>query len=150
MTIAGVLLPTSMGTGDAWTNDDAHELQRLLNKKSTGTLTDQDKRDLNALLDKADRLGAPVPGQLPIKTQWGWTDTQVWKRLVSLVGQGGTNETLLNKVPTKEEAVRLIIGSGGRVDRIEGPHEAPNPHRYNHINYTTQSGKKGTVKIQDL
>ncbi len=41
----------------------------------------------------------------------------------------------------------LIKESGGKVNRIEGPHEYPNPHNFNHINYTTPNGKKGTIEI---
>jgi hypothetical protein len=48
-----VSIPTSMGTDDAWTRDDSENLQILLNKKAIGTLTEQDARDLEDLLDKA-------------------------------------------------------------------------------------------------
>jgi hypothetical protein len=50
-------------------------------------------------------------------------------------------------VPTQAEAERLIEEEGGTIERIEGPHEPPNPHQYDHINYTTASGVRGTVQI---
>lgn len=83
-------------------------------------------------------------------TQWGWSGSAVWKGLVTTVSKGGTIETLAGRIPTKMEAVNLITEGAGKIDRIEGPHLIPNPHVYNHINYTTQSGQKGTIQIQDL
>ena len=85
-----------------------------------------------------------------VKTQWGWSGTKVWKNLVEKVRSGGTIENFSGKIPTKSEALKMIEEAGGKVQRIEGPHLSPNPHNYNHINYTTPSGGKGTIKIQDL
>ena len=85
-----------------------------------------------------------------IKTQWGWTGTKIWRRLISIIDRGGTIEKLTGKVPMKEEALRLL--QDAEVDmtkiRIEEPHASPNPHNYKHINYYTPSDKKGTIKIQ--
>lgn len=67
MTIVGVLIPTSTGKGDAWTNDDDSELNRLLNKETTGTITDQEKQDLDVLLDKAKKFGRGPYTQFLIK-----------------------------------------------------------------------------------
>lgn len=64
------------------------------------------------------------------------------------VGEGGTIKDLNGQVPTQQEAIDLINEAGGTVNRIEGPHNAPNPHDFNHINYTTPNGGKGTIKIQ--
>jgi RHS repeat-associated protein len=100
------------------------------------------------------KLGVLVHNNNPcvalISTQWGWSGTKVWKNLVSTVRKGGTIESMLGRVPTKIEAIKLIQESGGTIQRIEGPHLAPNPHSYPHINYTTPSGVKGTIKIQEL
>jgi hypothetical protein len=93
---------------------------------------------------------APIPGRIGINTQWGWSGTKIWRELVSKVKNGGTIENLSGKIPTKEEAIMLIEKAGGKIERIEGAHLSPNPHVYNHINYTTHSGIKGTIKIQDL
>ena len=49
---------------------------------------------------------------------------------------------------TLQKIVYLIEEAGGTVKRIEGPHNAPNPHNFNHINYTTPGGEKGTIRIQ--
>nr|OZC14107.1 hypothetical protein SPSIL_50350 [Sporomusa silvacetica DSM 10669] len=78
----------------------------------------------------------------------GWRGDQTWRSNVQTVGSGGTIRDLKGQIPTKQEAMDLIIESGGKVNRIEGPHESPNPHNFNHINYTTASGKKGTIEIQ--
>jgi RHS repeat-associated protein len=81
-------------------------------------------------------------------TQWGWKGTKVWKNLVNEVKSGGTIEHLLGKIPTKDEALQLLKEGGITKYRIEEPHLSPNPHTYNHINYTTPTGGKGTIKIQ--
>jgi hypothetical protein len=86
----------------------------------------------------------------PSKTQWGWKGTKIWKELVNKIRLGGTTEELEGKVPTKEEGIDLINEAGGKIDRIEGAHLPPNPHTYNHINYTTPAGGKGTLKVQNL
>jgi len=86
----------------------------------------------------------------PENTQWGWTGSKTWKDLVQKVKGGGTITDLNGKIPTKTEAIKLIEEGGGKVDRIEAGHADPNPHQYNHINYTTNTGIKGTIKIQGL
>ena len=78
----------------------------------------------------------------------GWRGDKNWRDDVNTIGEGGTIESLRGLVPTEQEAVSLIKESGGIVNRIEGPHNPPNPHNYNHINYTTPSGGKGTIQIQ--
>ena len=85
-----------------------------------------------------------------MKTQWGWNSTQAWKDLAKIVRTGGTITELAGKIPSKIEAIRLIRETGGTIQRIEGPHSFPNPHTYDHVNYTTSSGAKGTIKIQEL
>lgn len=78
----------------------------------------------------------------------GWRNDKAWKNNVNTVRNGGTMNNLNGQVPTQQEAIDLIKESGGTVNRIEGPHESPKPHSYNHINYTTATGKKGRIKIQ--
>ena len=78
----------------------------------------------------------------------GWRGDKKWKQNVNKVREGGTIPDLDGQVPTEQEAIDLINEAGGTVNRIEGPHESPNPHNYNHINYTTPSGLKGTIRIQ--
>jgi uncharacterized protein RhaS with RHS repeats len=89
-----------------------------------------------------------VFGLEPIKTQWGWSGTKIWKDLVDKVNQGGTITELSGKIATKDEAIKLIEEGGGKITRIEGPHIPPNPHTYPHINYTNSVGIKGTIKIR--
>ena len=84
------------------------------------------------------------------KTQWGWSGTRTWKKLVDKIKKGGTIDNLSGKIPTRNEAIDLIKESGGKIQRIEGAHSSPNPHNYPHINYTTPTGIKSTIKIQDL
>ena len=67
----------------------------------------------------------------------GWRGDKTWRQNVDRVS-----------VPTQQEAIDLINEAGGTVNRIEGPHNSPNPHNFNHINYTTPSGGKGTIRIQ--
>jgi RHS repeat-associated protein len=77
----------------------------------------------------------------------GWRGDAQWRGAVRQVGQGGTIESIGGRVPTASEARALIKESGGRVLRTEPPHPSPNPHNYPHINYTTSSGAKGTIRI---
>lgn len=43
------------------------------------------------------------------------------------------------------EDILLFGEAGGTYLRTEGPHMAPNPHRFKHINYHTATGVKGTI-----
>jgi hypothetical protein len=66
--------------------------------------------------------------------------------------QPGTHQELNGKVPTREEAVRMIEENGGKIQRIEGghgPQSVAAEHDFTHINYTTSSGVKATVRIQE-
>lgn len=78
----------------------------------------------------------------------GWRGDKTWRQNVDRVSEGGTIKDLNGQVPTQQEAIDLINEAGGTVNRIEGPHNSPNPHNFNHINYTTPSGGKGTIRIQ--
>ena len=81
-------------------------------------------------------------------TQWGWKGSKIWRTLVNEVGMGGTIEKLSGKIPTEGEAKALIKEAKGIINRTDPPHAFPNPHNYNHINYTTPNGTKGTIQIQ--
>ncbi len=78
----------------------------------------------------------------------GWRGDKTWRDYVNIIGKGGSIEALNGQIPTKLEAIYLINEAGGVVLRIEEPHQPPNPHNYNHINYMTSNGEKGTVQIQ--
>lgn len=75
-----------------------------------------------------------------------WRSDKTWKQNVKKVDEGSTIHELNGQVPTEQEAIDLINEAGGIVNRIEGPHNAPNPHDFNHINYATSNG--GTIKIK--
>ena len=77
----------------------------------------------------------------------GWRGDKKWKTAIKQVADGGTIKDIDGQIPTQQEAIDLINEAGGDILRIEGPHEAPNPHNFHHINYTTPSGGKGTIKI---
>lgn len=97
-------------------------------------------------------LGAFGAGKLGkvIKTKWGWSGTPLWQNLVRRVKEGGTLENLNGKIPSKQEAMKLLEDAGCKIKRIEGPHPSPNPHQYPHINYSTPGGKPGTIRIEGL
>ena len=80
----------------------------------------------------------------------GWEGDQTWRSNVEQTKSGGTIENFNGNVPTEAEARRLIEQSGGTINRVEGPHPAGgiSDHTYPHINYTTSSGVKGTIRIQ--
>ncbi len=79
----------------------------------------------------------------------GWVGDKTWRNNVSTVSNGGTITSLNGGIPTKEQAMKLIEQAKGVVNRIDPAHQFPNPHTYSHINYTTSSGVKGTIKILD-
>jgi RHS repeat-associated protein len=109
----------------------------------------QDK--LNAALEKM--TPNPVFMGTPEKTQWGWHNSSPYRAARAQIDQPGTHETLYGKVPTQAEAVRMIEENGGKIQRIEGPHppgSVAEVHNFSHINYTTSSGMKATVRIQGL
>lgn len=78
----------------------------------------------------------------------GWRGDKTWRNNVKKINEGGTIKDLNGIIPTDEEAISLINEAGGKVVRIEGPHNYPNPHNFKHINYVTSNGKKGTIQIK--
>ena len=76
----------------------------------------------------------------------GWGGDATWRHNVNTVGNGGTIEQLRGGIPTQSQGVKLIEQAGGSILRIEGPHQFPNPHTYDHINYLVR-GIKGTLRI---
>src|SRR5450830_269580 len=47
-------------------------------------------------------------------------------------------------------AIDVLREARARIDGIEGPHDSPSPHNYDHINYTTESGVKGTIRVLNI
>jgi len=97
----------------------------------------------NALAAKGGENGGPQRGV----GGSGWRGDAQWKGAVKQVNQGGTIRSINGRVPTVQEATDLINEGGGRVVRVDPPHEAPNPHDFPHINYETSNGLKGTIEI---
>jgi RHS repeat-associated protein len=102
------------------------------------------------------RVVTMTPAAAAALTQWGWPGQQSYNEAKNLLNEPNTSQgtvdrrDLLGKVPTEDEAVKMIEDAGGKVERIEGGH-APggvSPHENPHINYTTASGAKGTIDIQ--
>jgi RHS repeat-associated protein len=87
----------------------------------------------------------------PFMTTWGWSGSPAYNDALRELEQGGTHEALNGKVPTRDEAIKMIEESGGSVRRIEGAHGfgSESTHDYPHINYTTGRGENATVRIQD-
>ena len=87
----------------------------------------------------------------PIQTSYGWSGSEPYRDAVKELEKPGTHETLGGKVPTRDEATRMIEESGGKVIRQDAAHgpESVSSHDYPHINYETASGIKATVKVQE-
>ena len=99
----------------------------------------------------AETLRYPSEAVTPFMTTWGWSGSQPYKDAVNELKQGGTHETLNGKVPTRDEAIKMIEESGGTVDRQEYVGHgfgSESTHDYPHINYYTEGNVKATVRIQ--
>ncbi len=86
-----------------------------------------------------------------VMTQWGWSGTKPYRDAMNQLKQAGTHENLGGKVPTREEATRMIRESGGLVERQDPGHTpgGVSTHTEPHINYTTASGEKATVIVRE-
>jgi hypothetical protein len=89
--------------------------------------------------------------EAPFMTQWGWSGSKPYSDAVKQLKQAGTHESLAGKIPTREEATRMIQEGGGKVIRSEGAHGegSVSSHNYAHINYETSSGVKATVRVKE-
>ena len=67
-----------------------------------------------------------------------------------MLKQPGTHEAIGGIVPTLQEAKMLIEKAGGTINRIEEGHAVGgvSKHTYPHINYTTPSGSKATLRVE--
>jgi RHS repeat-associated protein len=85
----------------------------------------------------------------PTKTQFGWTGSPSWRQAAKELDVPGTHVTAGGRIPTEDEAVRMIAHNGGTIERIQAGHDpgGVSPHTYDHINYYTSSGQKATVQI---
>jgi hypothetical protein len=99
----------------------------------------------------------PAAAMAGFFTQWGWRGQADYNKAKDLLNEVNTpqntvdREELGGKVPTKDEALVMIKDAKGQVTEIEETGHAEGgvtPHTYPHINYTTASGNKGTIKIK--
>lgn len=91
-------------------------------------------------------------------TQFGYPGQKGYNDAKNQLNKANTPEGTINnqtlgpngKIPTQSEAIQMIEESGGKVERIEAGHgpDSVSTHDYPHINYTTESGVKGTIQIQ--
>ena len=81
----------------------------------------------------------------------GWRGDKIWKENIELVKRGGTIERINGEIISQSEAESLIKEIKGTILRVEGGHmKGTNPHKFPHINYITQDGKKGTIRILEV
>ena len=134
--------PVATGIGTFTTSCTSEERQFVNPAKGGGGSGDKKKGGSGSKTEKAK--------EQPVKTPWGWTGSKSYNEATREVDSAGTHEAVGEVVPTREQGERLIRDSGGTIERIEEGHEAPNPHQYPHINYTTSSGKKATIRVQGV
>ena len=81
----------------------------------------------------------------------GWRGDKIWKENIELVKRGGTIERINGEIISQSEAESLTKEIKGTILRVEGGHmKGTNPHKFPHINYITQDGKKGTIRILEV
>jgi len=133
---------------------DSQGLELIQNGHPLNTSTMSDKQLVATYQQflEADRAGGlKITTIAPFMTQWGWNNSAAYRQARAQIDQPGTHQTVNGKVPTRQEAVKMIEENGGKVQRIEGAHGPDSvaaEHNFSHINYTTSSGVKATVRIQ--
>jgi RHS repeat-associated protein len=87
----------------------------------------------------------------PFMTSWGWNNSPPYNKARNELAAAGDHPDLNGKVPTREEANRMIQESGGTVDRNDPGHSpgGVSSHTEPHVNYTTASGQKATVTVRE-
>jgi RHS repeat-associated protein len=110
----------------------------------------------NVLTGTPPNVGTAPAG--PMRTQWGWSGQQSYNAVVRKLNVPNTPEGTVNiteqelggRLPTREEALRMIQDAGGRVLRDVETHPpgGVSTHTYPHINYETANGIKGAIKVQ--
>lgn len=80
----------------------------------------------------------------------GWHGSPSFRDQMRVVHAEATSR--ISGVPFRrgQDAEMLIESAGGTVLRVESDHLPPNPHQYPHINYTTSSGARGTIRVVDI
>ena len=133
---------------------NGHEVDasKMSDKQAIGAFQEFNRQWRAIAASSADPTRSLDPAQVVAHagamTQWGWTGQARYIQARNQLEQAGTHETVQGKIPTEVEARAMIEENGGKVLRVDEPHESPNPHQYPHINYETSSGEKATVRIQ--
>jgi len=135
-------------------------LQGATDQGSIKTINGWDQRKVNDVYKCMNNSACmqALAAAVSTVTQWGWPGQQGYNDAKNQLNKVNTpegtvdNQTLGGKVPTQDEAVRMIEESGGKVERIEEGHgpDSVSHHDYPHINYTTADGAKGTIQIQSV
>ncbi len=142
-------------------HEQATELRRVMGSQG-GLVYMRDGAPLNVdqmsddevlALDKETRgqpHGPPLIGAAaPVMTPWGWDNTPPYQKALNELKRAGTHETLNGRVPTLDEAIRMIEDSGGKFLRKESPHRpGRSTHTYYHVNYAIANGDLATVRVQ--
>lgn len=82
--------------------------------------------------------------------RYGYEGSPSVNQATEELSEPGTHNTVGGRVPTRAEAEQLINKSGGKIDRIERAHTPETGHDFDHINYTTASGQKATVRVEGV
>jgi RHS repeat-associated protein len=135
-------------------------LQGATDQGSIKTINGWDQRKVNDVYKCMNNSACmqALAAAVSTVTQWGWPGQEGYNNAKNQLNKVNTpegtvdNQTLGGKVPTQDEAVRMIEESGGKVERIEEGHgpDSVSHHDYPHINYTTADGAKGTIQIQSV
>jgi RHS repeat-associated protein len=100
----------------------------------------------------------PVAAMSPIMTPWGWSGSKPYRDALTKLNEVNTpqntadHQDLNGKVPSRDDAKRMIEEAGGKVVRGEEQAHGPDSvshHDYPHINYETASGNKGTIRVKE-
>ena len=114
-------------------------------------LSDDEVIELDKKL-RAPPYGLPIIGPAAsVMTPWGWSGSKPYNAARDQLKLPGTHNTLNGKVPTREEATRMIEEAGGKNLRQDKGHhpEGVSKHHEPHINYETQGGQKATVIVRE-
>ena len=106
------------------------------------------------LLKIFNKVEARGTNKVPIERGIGgkvWRGDKIWKENIELVKRGGTIERINGEIISQSEAESLTKEIKGTILRVEGGHmKGTNPHKFPHINYITQDGKKGPIRILEV
>jgi len=82
--------------------------------------------------------------------RFGAKGAEKLRKAIKKLQQPGTHENIDGVIPTREEAENLLSEAGCKIKRIERGHTSGKGHPYDHINYETPSGEKGTIRVESV